>query len=862
MEQLRAQCAAVGKPVNILPFITNASLAFIEANLPATKGNAYSLGGTFRKRIQCDPQVLRAAWAHACQLSTGSELLNGSPFFPLLELEEAGKYGALTSQLKGCYDPASSAKARVALDIDGLDDSKPFPTPSHLHAAACDMLQRNTDAAYDMGKERAVLFFLSTPSKPRSVHLYFVDLCFAQTEANVLGKAHTLTGIFDALLADYGMQGDFSICNSGLRFPFGNKFPPNKNNGRDAVGVPFFFNFEDVDGLTFDALSSLIDPRCYVFDDAFNRELVWKSAPVAAPAPAQRQAVGVAEPTRTLLANVQPSESALLTHLPELIGVNMHRINQPGGVVKLVPQTTWCPFKVTPSSDHPAHHHSCAKLYAFTYPHGGAVLFCGVCTGKRIVVDGNTSAEDVVQERVINEFNGRYARCGAYNVLRYGMELPSGSFSEPQLMSYAQFCNAAANLNPAIKINKRNFKEPEFWYSSNNSKRFVLGMRFDPSYKLDGNYFNTYTGINPAVLAKVESVGIDQWQRTRSLIENNICGGDVQAAKAFIGFFVDLVRNPGVKPGFGICIFGPQGCGKGLATQFFAKIVGDNHSCTLDNTSLEGQFNYRMMQSTLVIAEEAVAAGNERTVSLLKSYVTESKLPVRRKYQDETEADTFMRIVMLSNSDAPVRIEDRDRRWLVLNAGYNMGNDDDVAWRSKIEDIVGERESLIGCASFVKYAMQCDNSQFDARLPIRTQARWQVRFSRFNEYERFIYSALCTGVLCNQMTDDSDGCHLQLSKQYQCEVAGLGALAFARPMPKRMMYIGLMETTRNDKVNESGLWKMLLQILPEEQWNFSRSQVGQSRCRMMRVPPRADLQKAFCVKLGQPLEIFSTWLLE
>ncbi len=846
--------------MDLMRLLGNATLAYAEKDLPGGYGNLYSLGGSFRQRLLAPALDVREAWAQGCHESTGLAWFSpdDSAFFPLLHLEHNGGVGALTAQLKGCYGDASPTRARVALDIDGLDNTKPFPSAEALFLACAQMMQQHTNFATDWTAEPAVVFMLSMPGKERSAHVYFTNVCFSSDVENVLGKAHALTATFNQLLEPLGMQGDFSICNSGLRWAFGNKFPPNKSNGRDRVAVPTFFNLPTT--WSWKDLSNTIDPHVLPSDPAFQRQVSWlipadnrsrKKHAAAAPT--------AVAPALTVNANLQPTERALIARLPEYIDCVMKRVPQPGGVMKLLPLSTYCPFKVAATDDNPPYHHGSPKVYAFSYPNGSTSVFCGVCEGKRMYIDNPNPGDDVIEARVLEEFNGEWARLGASTIMRYPRLLADGAWVPLEVLNPAAFWNAASNLNPTIKVGKRNFTECQFWYSHPGSTRYPYGTTFNPSFTHDSNFYNTYRGFNPHVLAKVDTVGIDEWQHTRELIEQNICGGDAAVCEAVIGFFVDLVQNPGRKPGWGICMFGPQGCGKGLTTQFFAKVIGRAHTCVLDATALEGQYNSRMMESLLVVAEEAVAAKEEKTVNMLKAYVTESTLPVRQKYRDEKEAETFMRIVMLSNSDAPVVIEDRDRRWLVLNASYRLGDDQDAAWRSKIADIVEERESLRGAASFYKFALQHDNSGFDPRLPIRTKARWQVRYERFNDYERYFYRMLCTGTVCANVGLDADGCYAQLAKTYSCDVSNLGEKAWTFRVPKRVVYLGLLETSRNDKMTEAALWKFIHSVMPESAWKNERPNLGAYRCRTIRFPLRSELKAAFASKLGQPMSIYAEW---
>lgn len=861
MEAVQVSCARVGTPTDVAQYLPDGYCAAArEADLPGT-ANAYVLGGTARPRLSCDPAHLRVAWARAAIASCGEvQYSSDLAVWPLVHFGHEGKVGALTATLKNCYQPDSAARARVILDIDGRDNTKWFPSPRDLFDVCCEMLNRHTSGfRFDPSTTFGAVFFLSMPGKERSAHVIFPFLCFDNIPENVLGKAHPLTDAFNELLEPLGMQGDFSICNSGIRWEFGNKFPSNSNQGRNCVAVPTFLNTPEDVSFYWRDLAVLLDPRVLPTDQCYQNVIKWIIPDIVAANPAKRR-TGIVRNFAVDPSTGSAIEARIIQEFPDLAQGGFRRIFQGEGITKLLPGSNFCPFKMEASDDQPAHYHASPKLYIFARPDGTSQVHCGVCEGQSMILPSVFNPDDTLQSSILREFNSKWARIGPLKVMRLPTILDNGEWHETTLLEPRQFETAADSTDPKLKVNGRSFTRAQFWYRSDDCLRFPLGITFDPSFTCAPGFYNSYRGLNVAV----QDAPATAWTNTRELIYANICNRDDASFRAVIGFFTHLIQNPGEKPGWGICIYGPQGCGKGLMAQFFAKIVGRRHTCTLDATALESQWNYRMMESLLVIAEEAVAAKEEKTISMLKAYVTEDYLNTRKKYADDRENKTYMRLLMLSNSESPVVIEDHDRRWLVLNARYNLGADQDQAWRQRISAIVEERESLGGCAAFYQHALVADNSDFDSRLPIRTRARWEVRYQLMDEYERYVYHLCTGGDVCGTVFEDGAGIYRYVADQIKCDIADLGSHARQFHVPKALFFTGLQERARHSKnLTESRLWRYLYKVVAEDTWSVQRPVLTNgNRARLVRLPSNDVLQKGFCDTLGQPVEIFTTWRID
>lgn len=159
-------------------------------------------------------------------------------------------------------------------------------------------------------------------------------------------------------------------------------------------------------------------------------------------------------------------------------------------------------------------------------------------------------------------------------------------------------------------------------------------------------------------------------------IEQNICGGDMDLARWFLGFLRDMIINPGVNRPIAVLMNGPQGSGKGM----FCRLIGQwfgVHFCKLSNADqFFARFNAHISAKIMIFLDEPKGKDLQREASLLKTMVSEPTVNIERKWVDLTEEDKFFRVFAASNDEHIAHIDKDDRRYLILNvdAGKNNNN--------------------------------------------------------------------------------------------------------------------------------------------------------------------------------------------
>lgn len=127
------------------------------------------------------------------------------------------------------------------------------------------------------------------------------------------------------------------------------------------------------------------------------------------------------------------------------------------------------------------------------------------------------------------------------------------------------------------------------------------------------------------------------------------------------------LQHPGAKLKSALVIHGPQGTGKSMVFEAYAKIYAD-YGLILNQGAIEDKFNADWSERKLfILADEIVArAEMHHLKNQLKNLITGEWVRVNPKNVAAHRERNHMNIVFSSNEDQPVVLEDKDRRHLVL----------------------------------------------------------------------------------------------------------------------------------------------------------------------------------------------------
>jgi hypothetical protein len=91
---------------------------------------------------------------------------------------------------------------------------------------------------------------------------------------------------------------------------------------------------------------------------------------------------------------------------------------------------------------------------------------------------------------------------------------------------------------------------------------------------------------------------------------------------------------------------------------------------------LTGRFNEHLSGKVLVFADESTWGGDPAAADKLKGMVTESTVPIERKFLPLVEEPSALHIVVASNNEWPIAIAMDDRRFMVLDVAATERQND------------------------------------------------------------------------------------------------------------------------------------------------------------------------------------------
>lgn len=145
-------------------------------------------------------------------------------------------------------------------------------------------------------------------------------------------------------------------------------------------------------------------------------------------------------------------------------------------------------------------------------------------------------------------------------------------------------------------------------------------------------------------------------------------------------------------------LFGKQGAGKGvLVTEFGKHVLGQElyHGCDNIERLINGAFNTEIKDKTLILIDEIQSeAGQFHGMwDRFKSWVTAETYELKMKYRDNTTQANQFSLVLCTNNERSVKIEESDRRFYMTEVSDKMvGNGvyfkDYCSWMSKNGDLL------------------------------------------------------------------------------------------------------------------------------------------------------------------------------
>jgi hypothetical protein len=222
-------------------------------------------------------------------------------------------------------------------------------------------------------------------------------------------------------------------------------------------------------------------------------------------------------------------------------------------------------------------------------------------------------------------------------------------------------------------------------------------------------------------------------------LEEIICNGDSHAIRYLESFLAHMIQMPEVKPGVMIVLLGGQGTGKGM---FFNLLRAIWRRTTLQVTNVEevvGRFNASLERNFVVCMDEALFAGDRKSLDRLKSMITDPFFNIEQKHQPSRTIGSVHRFFAASNHEHFANIDRDDRRFVFLEV--SDAHQQDISYFSKISAAIND-PSVVG--NFIHILKSRSLTSFEPRVKPNNEAGLRQKLMSLTGFERYWYEVLLT----------------------------------------------------------------------------------------------------------------------
>lgn len=363
-------------------------------------------------------------------------------------------------------------------------------------------------------------------------------------------------------------------------------------------------------------------------------------------------------------------------------------------------------------------------------------------TGRRIVAllrraYGKTDAT----EAAIESLNERNAIVTIGNKVVVMETWPDGGVS--QLWPFEEF--KRKHTKQFVMVDGKRKQLADLWLSDSRGRqydRLVYAMPGSADECRPGDY-NGWLGFTVTPSA-------GDWSKNREHVRRIICSGDDVVFGWLLNWMAALVQWPGRHAFTAVVLRGGQGVGKGHFAHLMlgALFHKQQYLHIIGAGMLTGRFNEHLSGKVLVFADESTWGGDPAAADKLKGMVTESTIPIERKFLPLVEEPSALHIVIASNNDWPIAIPMDDRRFQVMDAADDERQKDGYFAPLRAELASG------GLAAMLHDLLAHPVDHHALRHPLSTAAKRNIMVQSLTPTQRWWYEKLLVGVIEHTTLDE------------------------------------------------------------------------------------------------------------
>ena len=213
-------------------------------------------------------------------------------------------------------------------------------------------------------------------------------------------------------------------------------------------------------------------------------------------------------------------------------------------------------------------------------------------------------------------------------------------------------------------------------YDEGKNKNYLMkdGMRF---YDERENIFSYFNGYDYEML---KDINYEKISGFLNHVKEVIAKDNEELYEFILNWYAYILQNPAGKTESVLLITGKQGTGKNVFTNVLCELMNkyaDRNITNLD--SVVGKFNAAIENMKLIVCNELSSVETNKFLNhdILKSIITEKETNINQKNMPVRKIENVVNLIMVSNNFDSVKIEQGDRRYVVIEVSDKYKGDHD-----------------------------------------------------------------------------------------------------------------------------------------------------------------------------------------
>lgn len=230
------------------------------------------------------------------------------------------------------------------------------------------------------------------------------------------------------------------------------------------------------------------------------------------------------------------------------------------------------------------------------------------------------------------------------------------------------------------------------------------------------------------------------WFVIQEFLHTVICNNNVALFDYLIRYLAHMLQRPEEKPGIMIVFLSGQGTGKGTFYKLLGRVWSRTSLQVSDIGEVIGQFNAALERNYVVCMDEALFAGDKKSLDKLKSLVTEPTCRIEQKHQPSRTIDSYHRLFAASNHNHFAHVDKDDRRFLFIR--LSSVHKQDQVYFDAVNDALDNDAAI---AAMMYDLVNLDLTGFNIRKRPLTEEHLSQRLMSLNGFERLWFEVLQSG---------------------------------------------------------------------------------------------------------------------